>query len=431
MSRISSLLIAGIVFPSCITAAPSWHRIALNGIEVTALHRGATDEMIVGTVGQGAYRYRNGVAEPILSNDPATDSVMKKRTVHCLAVGENRIVAGTDSGLYIYEPAPSRPPGWKSVPGIPRTAIRALHRPFSSGLFIATDGEVYRTELSGVPTVLKIDTLHIADALPPCCKSAKIRCLTSCRGVIYCGSIWSECNSSWAGILRSNDSGKTWEEFNDGWKGGPMPGIRSLTVYYPRCNSQKPAFLAAAEYSPLNSANDVFFRENESKSWDTAGGLHNKGMRFVYVTYISESDIAVRHAAGEEGVFRDTKGTLVRLGDLTGVNALLADVENNGGPLYDSLFAGAKDGLYLYSDIKTRVERNDALQMRNVREQKGVRFIPFAAADRKNPGWGPFEIFTLQGKRFYAAGFVRQGMAETGSVFPGNPRSPLVIKYNR
>jgi hypothetical protein len=318
-----------------------WKPAALSGTNVTALVY-KSDLLFVGTEKAGIYRYENHTASRI-----GSDSLMGS-TVRCIEVFKKGdiIIAGTDKGLFSFSiKSGSR---WTKNDQVEPASVQALLRYHDSLFFVVTDKKVYVSTIKAdsLAADLNFEVLNVSSALPPGIKDLELRCISMFRDTLFIGSIFTESNSSWGGILRSIDNGKTWSGFNNGWTGVALPGIQSLAVFQEQFNSKQPTFLANAIVDISKEESAVFRKKGSDATWERVAGLNNRCVNQVYVTFFSNSKVALEHVAADSGVYKNSNGVWNKIDNLTGVNIVIGNDDGSTGVGYTILFAGTTTGLH-------------------------------------------------------------------------------------
>jgi hypothetical protein len=303
-----------------------WKPVALNGTNVTALVY-KSGILLAGTEKTGIYRYENQSVSRI-----GADSLMGS-TVRCIEVfGQGDIIiAGTDKGLFRFlKKSDSR---WTKIDQIDASSVQALLRYQDSLFFVVTDKKAYLSTVKSdsLAADMNFEVLNVSSSLPPGSKDLELRCITMFRDTLFIGSILTESNSSWGGILRSIDNGKTWSAFNSGWTGMAQPGIQSLAVFLEQFNSKQPTFLTNAVININKKESAIFRKKGSDTTWERVADLNNTYANQVYVTFFSNSKVALEHVAADSGVYKNNNGSWNKIDNVTGVNIIVGnDVGSTG-----------------------------------------------------------------------------------------------------
>ncbi len=327
------------------TVFSSWKPAALNGTNVTALAFNS-GKLFVGTEKTGIYRYENHSASRI-----GADSLMGA-TVRCIEVFDrgNTIIAGTDIGLFSYSEKSGS--SWIKNNQIGSLDVQAMLRYHDSLFFVVTDKKVHMSKVTtDLATDLDFKVLDVSSTLPPGFRDLELRCITKLRDTLFLGSILTGSKSSWGGILRSIDNGNTWNGFNSGWTGMDLQGIQSLAVFLEQFNSKQPTYLADAIVGTDNKESAVFRKTGNDATWERIPALNNRHVNQLYVTFFSNSKVALEHVATDSGIYKDSNGIWKKIDNLTDVNTIISNDDGSTGDGYTILFAGTTTGLYENEDV--------------------------------------------------------------------------------
>ncbi|MFW5959916.1 MAG: hypothetical protein ACOCSE_02220, partial [Chitinivibrionales bacterium] len=232
-----------------LSAELDWKCVGLEGTEVTSIIR--VDEKdsenfsyyLIGTGGQGVYIKRGEEIKPIESNIfTERPLAIESAEVYALEVMNNCIFAATDKGVWRY-PLPESVAEYETDNGtfmlshwilcdIPATDIydleilnvREAEIPGRRYIVATSDDSIYRghfvheinreeaEEIINVESLytMEWEILPATDTLPNGINDANFRTLLNYRNNIYAGSVLGLSNSSWSGILKTEDNGMTW-----------------------------------------------------------------------------------------------------------------------------------------------------------------------------------------------------------------------------
>lgn len=375
------------------TVFSSWKPVALGERNINALVY-KSNALFVGTENAGVYRYEKDTASRIGDNSLSSSNVL------CIEVFKKGdiIVAGTNNGLFVYSKNPNNL--WVKNDQLGSSAVRALLRYQDSLFFAVTNKTVYVASVKSDSLAADLDFkgIDVSGALPSVTRDLELRCITMFRDTLFLGSVYSGSNSSWGGILRSIDNGKTWGVFNSGWENMNSPSIKSLAVYTNKFSAKAPTYLATAIVDINSGESAVFRRTGSEATWERVVDLDNRQVNQVYITFYSNSLIALEHVASDSGVYKNSNNTWNKIGNLTSCKSVMSNDDGSTGVGYSKLYAGTANGLYENSEVvlvkkksKKPVETSNkisvhstSLSLKKVEgSAAGVRII--SDRDNKNP----------------------------------------------
>lgn len=345
MKTTTFTFIVSFLFLTNSTVFSLWKPAALNGTNVTSLAFNS-GKLFVGTEKAGIYRYENNSASRI-----GTDSLMGA-SVRCIEVFDrgNIIIASTDIGLFSYSEKSGS--SWTKNNQIGSSEVQAMLRYHDSLFFVVTNKKVHISKVTAdLAADLDFKVLDVSSTLPPSTRDLEFRCITMLRDSLFLGSILTGSKSSWGGILRSIDNGNTWNGFNNGWTGIEQQGFQSLAVFLEQFNSKQPTYLADVIVDISKGESAVFRKTGNDANWERVPALDNKRVNQLYITFFSNSKIALEHAATDDGIYKNSNGIWSKIDNLTNVNTIVGNDDGSTGDGYTTLFAGTTTGLYENDEI--------------------------------------------------------------------------------
>lgn len=345
-----------------------WERVALEGIEVTAIDIKTSNnftEIIVGTNGEGIYKYddQNSTITPFYTS--YLDSFeLFMRNINSVYIGLN-CFTGTDSGLYYYFISDCLTcdydydsSGWERIYDIPAEPVTAITGRDDT-IFAATRGEIYRSSNGGY----QWEALNADSALPEMQRIPYFTSLTLNeygKMSIYAGSMSIISISPWSGVLISLNMGETWAVHNGGLI-PPAISVYSLCFY-------KEIFSDTIGYYACGTDKGVFTYRPMALSWTRLkpGILDSHKVNDLFVTTYSNSDIPELFACTDSGAyllsgFPDTpfdqaKWLFLKFNRKT----FCASALPHTGNYVKYWFVGTDDGLYKYhrEEVSIKEENN-------------------------------------------------------------------------
>ncbi len=338
-----------------------WERVALEGIEVTAVDiiiSDNTTEIIVGTRGEGIYRYDtlNSTVTPFYTAylDSFELFIRNVNTVYIDYIeGLVNYYVGTDSGLCYYFFADDSS-HWRTIADIPSQPVTAITGR-NDTLFASTLPEIYRS-YTGVAKwePLNADSI-LKETGPPWLPTFTSLALNDYGElIVYASSMFTLAEPSWAGVLVSQKPGDVWLPFNGGLTASP----HSLCFY--RTN-----FSDALGNYACGTDRGVFTHKPMALSWVRLkpGILDSHRVNDLHVTTYSNSDIPEIFACTDtgayllsdfpQGSFDNAEWQWLDFDKKT----LCAHAIPQNGNCVKFWFVGTEDGLYKYYRDDTDIQK--------------------------------------------------------------------------
>ncbi|MCP4711383.1 MAG: T9SS type A sorting domain-containing protein, partial [Planctomycetes bacterium] len=287
---------------------------------------------------------------------------------------ENILFAGSDSGLYTYDPLIDSSK-WTKIEEIPQNVVTSLLGDFQGEMFATTGREVYRSSYGGE----QWKALNADSALPAMQFYPHFTCIATntvlSKTHVYCGSYLTGIEESFSGVIQSNNLGDTWRVHNEGIV-SPTLSVFSLCFF--RNKSDDPLGLFAA-----GTDRGIFTHTESETSWSRLkpGIIDSQKINDMCVTKYSTSGTPEIFACTDSGAY-----LLTAYPDSNFSNAKWAFMNYTGKTLcaHSHLFmsmdltnywyVGTEDGLYKCHRDETPIEKNTTV-VKSKKPQIIVKFI--------------------------------------------------------
>ncbi len=378
-----SIIIINVIFVSA-----EWSRIGLENIKVTSIVGGRvfnSPMLLAGTDSLGVYSKMGDETFRLLTDFGSTTIPDGLKNINALYLAKSIfLVAGSDSGLYVYTFTSGVPPRWTKIDAI-HQGIYAIAG-VGDTIFAATRTDVYRS-LDNQFNWEKCDLSFLQSKHPV------FTSLALWNNSVNIGSDeWIGGSLPWVGVGNSLDFGLNWSDISN--LGGSTP-LKS-TVY---CMSTFSDFWNLPKRLIAGTDSGIFYVEDiDTGTWHPIQPqLEETKTRNLYVTTTTEGAVPEIFASTDEGIFV--------LSRRTGLNWMCSLMKKTyqvtsytkAEPV--KWFAGTEDGVYCLSFSSPIQTNSPEISKIPIKKMNTPQTVVNVQGEIRNPFSSPIILYLPNGRK--------------------------------